>query len=175
LGQTDRRSALDIRVEELCPLIGRWWNTVQTAIEGMPPHITLLYPWRPAPVSTDDVADAATAFTGVEQFDLTFSRLDRFPGVIYLVPEPDEALRSLMERTAAAFPDTPPYEGVFTDVVPHLTVVKVDEGAPLDELEREIASALAPGSPSRHVCQRSASTSRVWDRRQSGPFGRGSR
>jgi 2'-5' RNA ligase len=99
---------------------------VQTAIDGMPPHITLLHPWRPSPVSEEDLADATAVFNGVEPFDVTFARLARFPNVIYLVPEPDQVLRNLMERTAAAFPDTPPYEGVFTDVVPHLTVVMVD-------------------------------------------------
>jgi len=120
----------------------------------MPPHVTLLYPWRPSPVSKEDLADAAAVFTGVEPFDLTFARLARFPNVIYLVPGPDEVIRSLMERIAAAFPDTPPYEGVFTDVVPHLTVVKVDEGTPLDELEREIASAVAAELPfTTHVSE----------------------
>ena len=154
MGQTDRRSAIDIRVEALGPLIHRWWGTTQTAIDGMPPHVTLLHPWRPSPVSAGDLADATAAFTGVEPFDLTFSRLARFPDVIYLVPEPDEALRSLIERAAAAFPDTPPYEGAFTDVVPHLTVVKVDEGVPLDDLEHEIASAIVPELPFRvHVSE----------------------
>ncbi len=105
-------------------------------------------------MSKEDLADAAAVFSGVEPFDLTFAQLDRFPDVIYLVPEPDELLGSLMERTAAAFPDTPPYEGLFTDVVPHLTVVKVDEGAPLDDLEHEIASALGPELPFRvHVTE----------------------
>ncbi|MGZ6544566.1 MAG: 2'-5' RNA ligase family protein [Actinomycetota bacterium] len=115
----------------------------------MPPHITLLYPWRSSPVSGDDLAAAAAAFGDVAAFDLRFGHLARFPDVVYLVPEPVEVLRGLMERAAAAFPDTPPYEGIFTDVVPHLTVVKVDPGVPLDDLEREIASVIAPELPFR--------------------------
>lgn len=152
MGQSDGRSAILIRVEELAPLIGRWWNTTRAAIDGMPPHITLLYPWRMSPLADGDLRAVAAAFVGVEAFDLTLTRLARFPDAVYLVPEPAAELRNLMDRLFEAFPETPPYEGRFTDVIPHLTVVTADEQAFLDDLEPQIASALVPELPFRvHV------------------------
>ena len=46
---------------------------------------------------------------------------------------PGAALSGLRDRTA--HPERPPYEGAFADVVPHCTVVDVDEADVLDAAE----------------------------------------
>ncbi|WP_198664530.1 2'-5' RNA ligase family protein [Jiangella endophytica] len=85
-------------------------------------HITVLAPFLPAPepAALETVAALVAAAPPI-----TFSlhRLETFPnGIIYLAPEPADPFRALTERLVAAFPQCPPYGGVFPDVVPHLTL-----------------------------------------------------
>jgi 2'-5' RNA ligase len=120
-----RESAIDVYLPEVAGLLDRWrLPTVSVAALGVPPHITVLYPWRPAPLRPSDIAEVAAAAAEIPPFTITLSRLARFPGVLYLRPEPDVTLRALIRRLAAAFPDTPPYGGQFPDPTPHLTVAK---------------------------------------------------
>lgn len=65
----------------------------------------------------------AAAVRTVPRFDVTLSRVEWFgDSVVWLAPEPDEPFRSLTAAVWQRFPDTPPFRGVFSDVVPHLTV-----------------------------------------------------
>lgn len=92
------------------------------------PHVTLLAPFRPR--HRLDAAlrrELRDLFATVEPFDCAFVEVRTFPsGIRYLAPEPDEPFQALTKALAARFPDTPPYEGAFDDIVPHLTL---DEGA----------------------------------------------
>ena len=91
---------------------------------GVPPHVTVLYPFV-SPDLLDDpvVARLAAAVRRVAAFDCHFARTDWFGAdVLYLAPEPAEPFRLLTSAVWAAFPEHPPYGGEFADVVPHLTV-----------------------------------------------------
>ena len=65
---------------------------------GVPPHVTLLVPCPAA--------------------------LDRFPGTLWLVPDPAEPFRGMTEALVAGFPEYRPYGGTFVEIVPHLTVAQ---------------------------------------------------
>jgi 2'-5' RNA ligase len=144
----ERESAIDVHLPELASLLDRWRiPTVAIATKGVPPHITLLYPWRPAPVQSSDIAEAEAAVAGISPFVITLRQLGRFPGVLYLCPEPDNSLRVLIKRLMAAFPDTPLYEGQFPEPVPHLTVAKAVTEDELDRIEAKVSAALAPHLP----------------------------
>ena len=55
-------SAIDISVPELAELVDHWrMATVPVASQGVPPHITLRYPWRPAPLQPADLHKVAAA------------------------------------------------------------------------------------------------------------------
>ena len=75
---------------------------------------------------------------------LRLCEVGRFPGVVYLGPEPRSEVDELVARLAAAFPETPPYGGAFGPApVPHLTVAtSADEGV-LDEIERRLRDVAA--------------------------------
>lgn len=94
------------------------------AATGLPPHITILYPF----VDTKSVdADLTTALAGLvgrcERFPFRLSRLGRFPDrVTYLSPEPPEPFVALTEAVWRRWPSHPPYDGAYEAVVPHLTV-----------------------------------------------------
>jgi 2'-5' RNA ligase len=91
----------------------------------LPPHVTILFP------SPGDVAAITEVLEPFDAFDVTFTRLDRFPGTLWLAPEPSEPFVAMTEAMVARFPDHPPYGGVFTSIVPHLTVAQ----AQLDDVE----------------------------------------
>lgn len=89
---------------------------------GVPPHLTVLYPFRREvdDATVDAVGELAT---GTQPFELTFDTVEMFSdGVVYLAPRPDEPVRQLTREFAAQFPDCPPYEGLVDEPTPHLTV-----------------------------------------------------
>lgn len=84
-------------------------------------HITVLGPWVPAPTADDRTAVAEIAST-TTRFEVKLAQLHEFSdGLLHLRPEPDDELRGLTRRLAAAFPGYPPYGGTF-EPVPHLTL-----------------------------------------------------
>jgi len=111
---------------------------------GVPAHVTLLYPFLPPTrIDSMDVDRLAGLFAAVppQRFHLVAVR--RFPGVVYLAPEPAQAIRELTVSIWALYPEVPPYGGTFSEIVPHLTVAQTDDQATLEEVE----SAVAPGLP----------------------------
>ena len=134
-------SSIDILVPEAAPTVGEWYGRTQAALDGVPPHLTLLWPWRPSPGPADLEAVANVARTA-EPFTFRFERCGRFPGVLYLAPEPDDEIRVLMTRLATAFPDTPPFAGEFSEPVPHLTVAKTDDPMEMAAIEEEVLTRL---------------------------------
>jgi hypothetical protein len=97
---------------------------------GVPPHVTILYPFVPAVTLTGSVrkAVAEIALT-MPRFDVRFATVGRWPGVVYLEPTPAQPFSRLTELAVDRFPGYPPYGGAFAEVVPHLTVVESDRAA----------------------------------------------
>lgn len=94
---------------------------------GLVPHLTVLYPWRPAPLSPSDLADAARAVRGIGPITVRFDHLCTFPGgVVYAAPDDPSPLIALMHHVWEAFPDHPPYGGEFSEPVPHITLDQCD-------------------------------------------------
>jgi 2'-5' RNA ligase len=113
------------------------------ARQGMPAHITLLYPFMdPVKLGPTPRSRLAAVIRGFPAFDLSFSRIGRFPEVLWIAPEPDEPLLALVRAIAVAFPDYPPYGGQFETVIPHVTVAHGD-GLDLGALEPEVRGRLA--------------------------------
>jgi hypothetical protein len=137
------KSSIDIHFDSLTDLINKWRSSsVEVANLGVPPHITLLYPWRDAPLSDDDLEQLRTVLSKHQAFSLCFDRLETFEvGAIYLALQDGSSARAIMVDLMKAFPDTPPYGGAFLDPVPHLTIAKCDPEN-VQVLKAEIARAL---------------------------------
>jgi len=132
----------------LATLLDHWLiPTLGDTARGVPPHISLLYPWRPAPLQAAAVMGVKAAVACIRPFTAAFRQRGRFPGVLFLRPEPDDALRALTKRLVAAFPDTPPYGGRFLDPAPHLTIAKAPTEDELDRLEGEVTARVGPLFP----------------------------
>jgi 2'-5' RNA ligase len=100
---------------------------------GVPAHVTVLFPFVPAYELDDGILGRVGAVVGkIEAFPYRFSRTAWFDHrVLYLAPDDDAPFRELTEAVFAEFPAFPPFEGMFDDVVPHLTV---GHDEPLDVL-----------------------------------------
>src|SRR3954453_20157245 len=90
-------TALVIASPEVEPAIKRFRDLYDpSATDGVPAHITLLYPFL-APTAVDaEVLNALKAcFSGFAPISYELGELRRFPGVLYLAPHPDEPFRQL--------------------------------------------------------------------------------
>ena len=96
---------------------------------GMPPHVTLLVP---APRDVEGIAEVLFAFAA---FEVVLARLDRFPGTLWLAPEPAQPFARMIEGLMRRFPDYPPYGGSFREVIPHLTVAQSEFDESVSTLE----------------------------------------
>ena len=80
-------------------------------------------------------------------FDFTLARFGEFRAARARLRSstsrrsPTEPLRELTDALAQAFPEHPPYDGAFAEVVPHLTVAWHHD-APVDEIRADVAGAL---------------------------------
>ena len=140
-------SAILLPVPEADPLVGRWRARYdESAKAGIPAHISLLYPFLPPDrISDKDVERLGSLFASVPRFRYDLKAVGRFPHVVYLAPDPDEPMRALTERIWALYPETPPYGGVFDQVIPHVTVANFDDEDILNQAE----AAVRPGLPIR--------------------------
>jgi 2'-5' RNA ligase len=114
-----------------------------SAVVGIPAHVTVLFPFLPVEHADDLVlAGLRELFALHPPFEFRLTRTARFPRTLYLPPEPEEPFRSLTEAVFHRFPDFPPYEGRYDDVVPHLTVADLVDPSILVQAETRVARAL---------------------------------
>ena len=93
------------------------------------------------------LAELRALFGSIAPIEFALVETRRFPGVLYLAPHPAEPLRALIKAVAARYPDTPPYGGIFSEVVPHLTVAQPEDPAQLDAIAAEFEAAAAGRLP----------------------------
>lgn len=140
-------TGLVLVVPEAAALVDRWRvRTVPMARIGVPAHVTVLYPWVPAPVPDDALLQTREALRDCGPVTLTFRRVATFPEVVYLVPEPKDHVRRLTHAMCRVFPECPPYGGQYSGNMPHLTVA-ITAPEDLEDLRREIEQVLAPALP----------------------------
>ena len=134
-----------VGVPEAEPVVGRWRleHTLDGRL-GIPAHVTLLVPFVPSSRVEEARPRLAELVGATPAFEAAFPRTGRFPGVLYLAPEPAAPFAALTEAIATAWPEHPPYEGAHDTIVPHLTVAESKADEPL--LTR-IAAQVEPHLP----------------------------
>jgi 2'-5' RNA ligase len=139
-----------------------------SARQEMPAHITILYPF----LSGHSIEGAARVdledlFRAHPQFDFSLREVKRFPGVLYLAPEPSEPFDRLIAEVCKKFQESPPYAGSVGRPVPHLTIADVGQRFDLDSIEREFLSlnaALLPVSATAKTVTLMALRDSKWQR-----------
>ena len=106
----------------------------------VPAHVTLLVPFAPRDDVTTGVLDELDAFFGdVVPFRFSLDEVCRSPdGPVYLAPKPAAPFHHLTAQLSRMFPEYPPYDGRFGEVVPHVTV-PLQEGESITDIERLVA------------------------------------
>ncbi|WP_405771063.1 2'-5' RNA ligase family protein [Streptomyces sp. NBC_01538] len=138
------QSGLIVRVPEAEPLVRAWRDRLDpSARAGVPAHVTVLFPFLDARRIDEDVCAAIGEVLGRhESFEARFDHCGRFPGVLYLAPEPDTGFRRLTEAIVERWPENPPFRGQFDDVVPHLTVAQGQDEAVVEKAEADLLTGL---------------------------------
>jgi 2'-5' RNA ligase len=123
-------SALVILIPQVEGIVGRWRERHDpSAAEGMPAHITVLYPFLPESEIDPGARAALSDFSrGHRGFRIVFRNLGRFPKVLWVDPASPECT-SLLTDARQRWPQCLPYGKADTPVVPHLTVA---DGASAD-------------------------------------------
>jgi hypothetical protein len=104
---------------------------VESARDGVPAHITVLYPFLPpAGISEPLLASLGRLFAGFAAFEFTLDRVGWFgEEVVWLGPRDPAPFSALASAAFAAFPSCPPYGGqraaAVSAPVPHLTFGKM--------------------------------------------------
>ncbi|MGW0532758.1 2'-5' RNA ligase family protein [Streptomyces sp. NPDC003032] len=132
-------TALSIRVPEANPLVSA----------GFPAHVTVLYPFlNKSRFSASTHADLTELFAAHAPFTLTFTGFRRYPGVLYLPPDPDAPIRALTTSLTARWPEAVPYRGIFTPpLAPHLTLANHEGPETYEAAYDALESRLAPHLP----------------------------
>lgn len=140
MGQT----GLIVRIAEAEPFVGGWRERFDPSAQaGVPAHVTVLFPFLDESRIDALVHSALADVLGSHPaFDLRFERCGRFPEALYLVPDPDTQLRQLTEAITDRWPEAPPYEGRFAEILPHLTIAQGQEEAVIEEIETDLAGKL---------------------------------
>ncbi|MET7575314.1 2'-5' RNA ligase family protein [Streptomyces sp. NPDC005492] len=138
------QSGLTVRVPGAEPVVRAWRDRLDpSAGAGVPAHVTVLFPF----VDESRIDDGACAAIGEvigrhRPFEARFEHCGRFPGISYLVPEPDIPFRRLTEAIADRWPEAPPFGGQFDEVVPHLTIAQGQDDVALEEAEADLRGRL---------------------------------
>lgn len=142
-------SALVVRVPAAEPLVSAYREELDPAArDGMPAHVTVLYPFAPPDRLPSDLSTELRAlYATITPFTLRFGQTASFPGVLYLVPEPEDPLLELIHATVQRFPEHPPYGGAFPDPVPHLTIAHTASAEEHVAVTRRFLADLARSGP----------------------------
>ncbi len=122
-------SAFIIQVSEAEPYVARLRERFDpSASHGMPAHVTALYPFMsPERITPADIDAIHAVAMKTSRFAFRLTRLERFPHVLYLAPEPAAPFVALTMCLAQQFPEFPPYGKQRKPFVPHLSVVRGGE------------------------------------------------
>jgi hypothetical protein len=137
-------TAVIVPVPAAEPAVADWRHRFdRSAPFGVPAHITVVFPFVPSALLTDtDLFDLRSLFALQPAFELTLAGFGRFPGVLYLDPDPAAPFRAFTAAMVSHWPDFPPYGGAYDDPIPHLTVTEIADDAEIAEAQRDIAPKL---------------------------------
>jgi len=135
---SEPRLAVIVPVPEAAAVVDGWRERTCNAKPsvGVPPHVTLLFPLV-APITDELVSSLADVFAPVATFALELRELRRFPGVLYLAPDPATPFEELTQELVRRYPEHPPYGGEPFPIVPHLTIAQGDDEL-LDRIQVEL-------------------------------------
>ncbi len=166
------QTAIIVPVGAAEPIVGRWRTQFDpAAAAGVPAHVTLIYPFLPdQDLDGDVLRDVRRLVAHHPSFTVTFTNCGQFPDVLFLVPDPDAPFRRLTADLFHRWPDAPPYAGLITDPVPHLTITHGASPREAAEAQSDVTTRL-PFTSAIHEAWLIGFDGTRWVRRASLPLG----
>lgn len=166
-------TALVVTVPAAEPVIGRWRGDLDpSAPSGMPPHVTVLYPWLDADALHEDELDALREIVaGIPAFDVEFTEFQRFPRTLWLAPHPADPFVRMTLAVQRRWPERDPYAGRFPSIVPHLSVGDAVDPDALGHVVADVAPRLPFPAHVGDVTVMVRDTSGMWTAHSSYPLG----
>lgn len=133
-------SAIVIFVPEADEVIETIWPSPRPLAETeVKAHITINYPFIASESDIDaTVGKLSTALDRFKTFDIALTELRSWQTVLYLTPEPVQVFQAMIAAVWKAFPQSPPYGGKFSEVVPHLTLIESTAAGEIEDLEPKL-------------------------------------
>ncbi|MEZ0580406.1 2'-5' RNA ligase family protein [Nocardioides sp. MH1] len=139
-------AVLVVPVPELEPYVrARWEHYEPTWVSTDPDfthaHLTVLAPFLPAPTSAD-LAQVGTIAAAAAPVDFRLTEVREFAnGCIHVPPSPAAPFAALTHALWEAFPQCPPYEGLY-GVEPHVTLDQRSPQVTVDSTRAALAGVL---------------------------------
>ncbi len=109
-------------------------RTDRMAARGVPPHVTVLFPFLPADALNPEVQLTLRNLAAArEPFAARFDGVECLDQMVWLLPADQLPFLRLTAEVTARWPDYPPYEGVHDDLIAHLTLVETSDVESLSE------------------------------------------
>jgi len=99
------------------------------------------------------LSELASIFREIKPFQFSLAKIATFPNTIFLEPAPKEPFISLTKKVFSVFPDTPPYEGIYPEINPHLTIAQLSEDQDFTDVNREIIKKVSHRLPLYSVAE----------------------
>lgn len=150
------QTILLIPVTEAEEIVSPWRKKYDpSAIRGIPAHITILFPFKSSElISSEVINKLSVLLRSIKKFPFTLSKINTFPGVIYLEPDPREKFIEITKKVVALFPENPPYEGKYHQINPHLTLGhEFKKNIDINNVKRLIMDTMSNKLPIKAVCR----------------------
>ena len=137
-------TALVALIPEADPVVGPWRADLDpSAAAGMPPHVTILFPWVPPDrLAAADIAALREILADARAFDVAFTEFGRFPRTLWLAPRPADPFVRLTLAVERRWPEFPAYAGRFASIVPHLSIGDAVDPDALGHVVADVAPKL---------------------------------
>lgn len=171
-------TAIVILVPAADPLVSQYRTRFDpSALDGMPAHITLHYPFLAPDTITAGTLAALVAIASKEPaFSFGLAEIRAFrtdhDAALYLAPDPESPFLRLADAIASRWPETPLYGGMYDRIVPHLTIGMLDRGAPEAEIRRELGPRLPLRERAEEVWIMARNGAGRWGKVSCAPLGR---
>lgn len=166
------RATLIVPAPEAEPLVGHWRQQYDPpAPVGIPAHITLLFPFRPAAwLGQAGVDELAAFFRALPVTECTLPRVGHFTRLVYLAPEPAELFVALTKQLSEKY-GLLPYGRSGGGTTPHLTVARNDDPAILEHVTETLNAGLPLAFTLREAWLMERDLAGYWHVGERFPFG----
>ena len=149
-------SALVVLVPEAESLVNPFRSAYDTvAPRGMPPHVTILFPFlRQTELTPAVAARLQEHFARFAPFHFELRETGTFPRVLYLKPEPVTLFSEIIASTSSLFPELSPYGGLAGKRIPHVTVAHAGTDLEFESMRARFEKSLAGHGPVQGTASR---------------------